>query len=253
MWRFLRHLLTAKNTGGHGIHSPYVFNFVKNVVYEKNPYYVYSEIENVRKQMLSDRNSLFFNDFGTGKNRIIKVSEVAAKSVKKKKYAQLIYRVVNFIKPDVVLELGTSLGLTTCYIAAVSEKTKCITIEGCTSIAEIARHNFEKLKRQNINLITGNIDVVLPDVIRSVTQLDLIFIDANHTSEALINYFEQCMGKITPESIMIIDDIHYSKEMEKGWSYIQNKDEVKVTLDLFEIGIVFFKTDINTGNFKLMF
>jgi predicted O-methyltransferase YrrM len=251
MWRFFRHLLTAGNTGGHGVHSPFLFDFVKNVIYEKHPYYVYSDVERLRKNMLADKQKIYFEDYGTGKNRYIAVSEIAAKSVKKRKCAQLIYRIANFTKPYVVLELGTSLGITTSYLSAVSGN--CITIEGCEAVAEIAKQNLKELKRSNIRLVTGDITSVLPDIVEQAESLDLVFIDANHTSMALKAYFDICMTKIKPHSVMIIDDIHYSKDMEDGWNYINQHAEVRVTMDLYELGIVFFRPDLGEATYKLLF
>lgn len=231
------------------MHSPFLFDFVKNVIYEKHPYYIYSVVERQRQKMLADKRKIYFEDYGTGKNRYIAVSEIAVKSIKKRKHAQLIYRIANFTKPDVVLELGTSLGITTSYLSSVSES--CITIEGSEAVAEIAKQNFNELQRSNIHLVTGDIATVLPDIVQHTESLDLVFIDANHTSKALNAYFDICMTKINPRSVMIIDDIHYSKDMESGWNYIKQHPEVSVTMDLYELGIVFFRPDLGRTNYKL--
>lgn len=253
MFRFLKHFLSAKHSNGFGVHSPYIFNFIKNVIYEKNVFYVYDEIETLRIKLLQDHRKIYFNDFGTGKDRTTTVAEIAKKSIKNKKEAQLIFRIANFVQPDIILELGTSLGLTTSYLSATNSKSKCITVDGCISVLKIAEENFLNLNRYNILPFQGNIEDVLPRICQQFPKFDLVFIDANHTSEALIRYFEMLLSNITDETVIIVDDIHLTSDMEQGWKSIKNHPEVIVSMDLYCIGIVFFKKELNKNHYVLRF
>jgi len=242
--RFIGYKIKASNAKGHGIHSPFVYDFIRKVLLDKRNFYAYVGIETCRKELLKDKRVLHIEDFGAG-SRLQKtnqrtVSEIAYSSLKPKKYSQLLFRIVNYYQPENILELGTSLGITSSYLALAKEDAKVFTMEGSNEIAAIAKANFEKLQLKNIS---GNFDNQLPAFLLSQNKLDFIFIDGNHRFEPTIRYFEMLLSKIHEESILIFDDIHWSTEMEMAWEQIQNHPQVTVTIDLFFIGLVFFRKE----------
>ena len=251
--KYIIHFFTARNTNGYGIHSPFCFQFIQSVLYDKNEFYAFSKIEAIRTQMKSDTRNLNIVDFGTGANRKEKVSDIAVKSLEPIKYGQLLFKTVHYFKAKNILELGTSLGITTAYLAASSKEIKCTTLEGSTEIAEIANENFRKLQLENIEIVKGNIDLTLSTVLGAVEKLDLVFIDANHKLPAVFNYFELCLAKIHNQSVIIIDDIYWSKDMEKAWRMIKNHSKVTTTIDLFQLGIVFFNPDLHLNHYKMRY
>lgn len=246
-------VLTARNTGGFGVHSPSLFHLVKFVFAEKNPFYVFAEIEKLRSELLHNKQVISLKDFGTGFESERKISEIAKKSLKSKKQAQLLFRLVNEYKPLNILELGTSLGITSLYLAASNQNAKCITLEGCPETAKIAMRNIEKLKLNNIEVKVGEIGELLPKVLTEFCELDFVFIDANHTLKAVISYFEQCLEKINSNSIIVIDDIYWSVEMKKAWKLIKENNKVSSTIDLFQMGIVFFNPHLQKKHYKFLF
>jgi len=252
-FKFILHFLSAKNTHGFGVHSPYVFHFTNFVIYNKGSYYIFSNIEKIRSALKNDKRRLTVDDFGTGKKREILVSEIAKKSIKSVKYGQLLYRLSDYIRARNIVELGTSVGLTTSYLAAPSSVSRVVSLEGSQQIANVAIENFKQLRLKNIQIITGNIDQTLSKVLNEFDHLDLVFIDANHTSKAVLNYFEQALNKINSDSIIIIDDIHWSADMEKAWKIIKDHSLVMSTIDLFEMGIVFFNSDLNKKHYKMRY
>jgi len=250
-YKFLRHILDAKNTKGHGIHSPYLYRFTHNAIYEKNPFYVFSQIETLRENLYYDDRKIFIKDYGTGNDRESRVMDVAKTSLKKPKWAQLLFRAVNFTKAENVLELGTSLGLTTSYMASVSKDIKVTSLEGSEALAKIARENFEKLEIENIELVVGNIDETLAPTLSKLDKLDLVFFDANHQKEPVLKYFQQCLELSHAETVFILDDIHWSSSMEQAWCEIRKHEAVTATFDLFEMGIVFFNKNFPKKNYKM--
>ena len=253
IYKYFLHSITARNTKGYGVHSPYLFQLVRFVIYDKSQYYVFPQIEKLRESLSVDNRMLQVKDFGTGKNRGRKVSEITAHSLKPTKYAQLLFKIILFCKAKQVLELGTSLGLTTSYLASSSSDIRCVTLEGSEEIAAVAKENFEKLHIKNIEVETGNIDTTLPVILNSFEKLDFVFIDANHRLPAAFDYFEQCVNKIHEKSVIVIDDIYWSTDMEEAWSRIKNHPKVTSTIDLFHIGIVFFNTDLNKNHYKMRY
>ncbi|HOJ65942.1 MAG TPA: class I SAM-dependent methyltransferase [Paludibacteraceae bacterium] len=253
IYRYFLHRFTARNTHGFGVHSPFLFHFICFVVEEKNPYYIFSSIENLRDRLLKDRTKIQIEDFGTGKSRTSTIATVVNKSVKSKKYGQLFFRITLHTKAQSVLELGTSLGITTAYLAAASSQLHCISLEGSQTLAALAKKNFQQLGLKNISLIEGNIDENLEKVLESTPSFDLIFIDANHTSQAVIEYFNMCLEKIHTHSVMLVDDIYWSADMLKAWKYIKQHPKVTATIDLFETGIVFFDPNLYKKHYKVRY
>ncbi len=245
--KFAKYYLSASNGKGHAIHSPFVFDFIKFVKNDKTTYAHSKKIEAVRKNLLFDNSIIAVEDFGAGSsiiktnNRIVK--RMAASSLKQKKYSRLLQRIVQYYDKKTALELGTSFGITTAYIAFASNAPTVTTIEGSKNIADIAQQNFDNLGLKNINLITGNFEKKLPTFLEKIDTLDFVFVDGNHKKEPTLNYFKQLLDKINNDSILVFDDIHWSKEMEAAWFEIKNYETVTLSIDLFFIGIIFFKKD----------
>jgi predicted O-methyltransferase YrrM len=242
--KYVRYYLTAANGKGHGVHSPFVFNFIKFVVRDTRYYYCYGPVEQLRSELLKDNSVIEVEDFGAGStviksnNRVVKA--IAKSSLKPKKFAQLLFRMVNYYQPLNVVELGTSLGITTAYLASGNSSAPVYTCEGAKNIAAIAQQNFRQLLLSNTILLQGDFAKTLPVLLQSLERVDFAFIDGNHRKEPTLQYFEQLLQKTHNKSILVFDDIHWSAEMEAAWDTIRNHPSVTLSIDLFFIGIVFF-------------
>lgn len=247
LYKYLHYYFTAQNGKGHGIHSPFVFDFVINVLNDKRNYYAYGQVEDMRGELLRDKHVLEIEDMGAGsvvaKTRQRRICDIARHAAKPAKYGQLLFRMVNYYQPSSVIEMGTSLGVTTAYLAGANTALPVITLEGASSVAEEATRNFAALGLTNIRLIEGNFDHTLPKVIDIVYKTGLVFIDGNHRKEPTLRYFHQLLEKVDADSILIFDDVHWSEEMEEVWERIKEHPAVALTIDLFFIGIVFFRTE----------
>jgi predicted O-methyltransferase YrrM len=246
--RYFAYYLSASNGKGHGIHSPFVFSFVTKVLNDDRNFYAYQSIEQLRYSLLHDQQKLLIEDMGAGsrvkKENSRKVADIAASSLKPKKFSQLLFRVVDQYAPKNILELGTSLGITTAYLAsAKKEDSFVITMEGAQAVAEIARINFNKLGLQNIELVEGNFDETLPLAVKKMGKVDMAFVDGNHRYEPTLRYFKELLPAMHEYSILVFDDIHWSKEMERAWEEIKQDASVTLSIDLFFIGLVFFRKE----------
>lgn len=245
--KYLNYYLRSSNGKGHGMHSPFVFELIDEVLNDNRNFYAFDPIEKIRQSLLTNQQKLMIEDFGAG-SRTIKTNErtvasIARSSLKPKKYSQLLFRIVNHYQPKIILELGTSFGITTSYLASAKQDATIISMEGAPAIAAIAKENFSKLKLNNIELIQGNFDDTLPKTISNLSTIDLAFIDGNHRHQPTVNYFEQILANANNYSIIILDDIHWSEEMEAAWKDIQNNSSVTMTIDLFFIGIVLLRNE----------
>jgi len=245
--KFIRYYITASNGKGHGVHSPFVFDFIANVLNDKRKFPAYNKIENSRKRLLTDNRLLEIEDFGAGSVKNNKkqrsVAGIAKNAAKPKKLGQLLFRITHYYQPVSIIELGTSLGLSAAYLAMGNPTAKLITCEGARAVSAVAKENFSLLDIPNIEVIEGNFDETLPVILQRYEALDLAFIDGNHRAAPTLRYFEQLLQKINKPGILIFDDIHWSKEMEDAWQEIKNHPDVMLTIDLFFIGLVFFRQD----------
>lgn len=246
--KYIRYYLTASNGKGHGIHSPFVYDFIRHVLIGNRHFYAYKQVEALREQLLNDNTILQVEDFGagsvTGQTKQRSVSSIAKHAAKSKKLAQLIFRIVQYYAPLNIIELGTSLGITTAYMSMACRDARIITGEGSGEIAKRAQQNFADLQLNMIQVITGNFDSTIDNMLGQLPTVDLAFFDGNHRLEPTKQYFEKILAKTHTDSIIILDDIHWSAEMEQAWAAIQQHPKVTCTIDLFFIGLVFFKEEI---------
>ena len=242
--KYFKYYTTASNGRGHGVHSPFVYEFITNVLQDKSSNPVFNKIEDRRKDLLSDKSVIQIEDFGAGsavlpfKSRV--VGQTAKVSLKSKKYSQLLFKIVKYFQAKTVVELGTSFGITTSYLASATYG-KVYTFEGASSIANIARQTFSHLNLTQIDIIQGDFAKTLTNKLQAIGQVDIAFLDGNHRKNPTIEYFNLFKDHINENSILIFDDIHWSKGMEEAWEEIKNDSQVTLTIDLFFIGLVFFR------------
>lgn len=257
-FKYLRYYLTAQNSKGHGIHSPFVYRFVREVLNNRAPIEAAAQIEALRKELLHDKRQLTVDDFGAGSvsgmRKQRSISQIAANSLKPPKYARLLYRMVQYFQPEKIIELGTSLGITTAYMASAAQQAQLVTLEGAGNIAAVAAENFRKLSLYNVQSVVGRFDEVLPEILQQIKQIDFAFIDGNHRYTPTMDYFHLLRQHSHHQTVLVFDDIHWSSEMEKAWKDIQQHPDVTLTLDLFFLGIVFMrKEQLQRQHFILRF
>ena len=240
---YLKFLWHSKNE--HAVHSPFVFDLLTKCFYDKKSKPEYLILKKYRKSLLKNKNFIEVKDFGAGsrvfksnKRQVAKIAKTAGISPKR---AELLFRVSNYFKPVAILEIGTSLGLATSALALGAPKSKIITLEGCLETAKIAKKQFTEFSCENIDMVISEFENFLIKENLQNTDYDLIYFDGNHSKKATLAYFELLLPTIKNDSVWIFDDIHWSKDMEEAWEAIKNHSKVKVTIDTFQWGFVFFR------------
>jgi predicted O-methyltransferase YrrM len=245
-WKYLKYYFGAASK--HKVHSPFVYDFFVEVI-GKTRASRNKGVEQERARLLRSKQVIDFKDYGKNGNVFRKtVSEIAKKSLKKRAHARLITQTAKFYEAENILELGTSLGITTAYLAGL-KNTKVVTLEGDENVSQIAKGIWGQLGYENVISLVGDFDSNLdniPDV-----QYDMIFIDGNHKYEPTLRYFKELLKKSTEKTIFIFDDIHYGKGMENAWAEIKKMPEVTITLDLFFLGYVFIDPTLTKQDFIL--
>jgi predicted O-methyltransferase YrrM len=250
---FLLHRFKSKNR--HGLHSPFIYRLVDEVIYDKRHKEVYDIVEAQRNHLLKDDRMITVTDLGAGShvnnNKQKRISDITTNALKPPKLAKLLYRLVAFIKPTNIIELGTCLGITTVYLQHAAPNAKVYTLEGCPQTAGIAKEVFKKAGLNDIEVITGNFDDTLGGVLDKQEKLDFVYIDGNHQRDATLRYFEWCLPKVHEDTMLIFDDIYWSDGMKQAWEQIKAHPQVTATVDLFWIGLVFFKPGQAKEDFKI--
>jgi predicted O-methyltransferase YrrM len=204
-------------------------------------------IEDLRSKLLKNQTVLQVNDLGAGsmvnKSNARTIAAICRNTSKSKKLALLLHRIVKKYQPATILELGTSLGISTAYLAMGNPSARVITCEGSETVATIASSNFSELGILNVEIIKGDFDDIIPNLIGNVGTIDLVFIDGNHREEPTLSYFNWLLNASSPNTIMIFDDIHWSRGMDTAWEKIKTDPRVRMTIDLFFIGIVLFREE----------
>ncbi len=251
---FLIYFFTSGNE--HSVHSPFIYDFAVNVLNARKNKPLYHEIELVRSKMLKSKSTIQVSPLGAGKDTKATVQalrSVVNRTSKSAKYAELLERICHYYQPQYAIEIGTSVGISTLYQASGLTHGNLFALEGNPDSVKIARHNAEKLEFDHIQFIEGEFDKSLPMLLEQLPGVDYVFFDGNHTMEATLRYFELCLQKAHQGSIFIFDDIRWSDEMFTTWQKIKNHPRVTVTVDLFFMGIVFFRTEQEKEHFTLRF
>lgn len=258
IFKYLAYLRKAKTK--HGVHSPFVYELVTKVIDDKVLYPAYNKVEEQRNKLLHNRNLLEIVDFGASAGRagyttsFERVKDIAARSSIPPKQGQLLYRLVKYFKPEIMLELGTSLGMSSIYQVSGSPDSFFIGIEGCAATAAIAEENLNKFSdEQSYSIIIGNFNIALPGVLSKLDTLDYAFIDGNHAYKPTIEYFKKILPYTNEYSLVIIHDIYWSKGMEMAWDEIRKNPLVTITVDLFSMGLVFFRKGLPKQDFIIRF
>jgi predicted O-methyltransferase YrrM len=254
---YLNYILRSRHRKGHGIHSPFVFDLVSRVFRNKIDPSIAMTVEQIRIKMISDKRSILVHDLGSRsdllKTNMRRVAEIARYSPVSKKYGMLLSKMAAEFGKPLIIELGTSFGISTMYMAfSCTEATVC-TIEGCHATAEIARQNFIEAGLSNIKIIEGSFEEVLQGLVDNGIKPGMVFIDGNHRKEPVMKYFNRIAELSDTGTVIIIDDINYSKEMAETWNEIKIHRKVSVSIDLFRIGILFFREGINHNNYIIRY
>ena len=247
---FFQHFLLSVDQ--HSLHSPFLYQYYSEAVKGTVSVPEFDEAEKHRGSFLANRNYINTTDFGTGNSSKRKIGDMAMRALASPGFCRFLYRTGNFLQANEILELGTCLGITTLYLASIPQ-VRVTTIEGCPETAGLADDLFQRSGKSNIRLVVDSIENHLPRMAEAGHRFNLIFVDANHRYQPTLSYYQLCKEMIREDSIMIIHDIHTSREMDQAWKEIQKDPSATQTLDFFDCGIVFFNPGLNRQNIHLSF
>ncbi|WKD86839.1 Protein-L-isoaspartate O-methyltransferase [Polaribacter huanghezhanensis] len=250
VFSYIKYLI--RSTNQHGIHSPFVYDLTTKCFYKKPDSFNKKALKAHRFSILSNKSKIEITDFGAGskvfKSDLRAIYKIAKYAGITSNRALLLSCITAYFQPKTVLEFGTSLGIGTAALHIGNPNAQITTLEGCKNTAEIAQKQFDEFSFKNIEVITGEFTKTL-STLKFENSLDMVYFDGNHQKEATLKYFHHCLQFIHNESFFIFDDIHWSKEMESAWLAIKKHPKVKVTIDTFQWGIVFFRKEQEKEHF----
>ena len=254
---YLVYLSKAKTR--YKIHSPFVYELVSKVLRDKTKYDDCAMLRELTKKQAQRTDLIETVDFGSGSGgytyttSMLPKGKIVKQRTSGKAQLKLLYKLSKFLKPDVILEFGTAAGISAAYLKKGNPPAKLITLEGCASLADFAESTFQKAHIHGIEVISGNFDITLGDVLNRDLKLDMVFFDGNHRKEPTLRYFEACLENADENSLFIFDDIHWSSGMEEAWETIKANNKVSITIDLFWLGLVFFKKGVAKQDFIIRY
>jgi precorrin-6B methylase 2 len=273
---YLRHLVTARSTAGYGVHSPFMFEFLKNVVRGESDHGIITSIEELRREMLEDRRIISITDMGTGpsgkKTTERRISEISATAALPLREAGLLSRTVRDLRigeqgaelraqgsgqggigeSGIILELGTSLGISTLALALAAPEKKIVSVEGSPVLAVMAQENLIRYGAGNAQVLNMEFDNAITKLIEKKTKVSFAFIDGNHRGDALKHYVNSIM-EMGEEMIIVADDIHLNRDMYGAWCCLVASGTASVTFETYRLGMIFLLNKITPGNYRIRY
>jgi len=252
---YIRYLTKSRSV--YKTHSPFVYNFIVNVLNDKKECKDFKSLHKYRKKVMSSKTQIVTTDFGSGSGRkeykeyTSPVGKIAKRRSQSKQHLELLYRITHYFKPAQMLEIGTAVGFSSLFLQKGNREGKLTTMEGCSVLAQIAARGFKLFNAKDIEIVIGNFDTTLWPTIEKMETLDFVFFDGNHSEQPTISYFNDCMEKVNEDSVFAFDDIHWSPGMSRAWKRIKNDSRVSFTIDLYWLGLVFFKKGFAKQHFVI--
>jgi len=233
---------------GHGVHSPFAYNFITNVIEEKLPYYIFENIENQREELLKCNDTVeFLSSKGNLKKKTI--AEITYREIQSDKYGALLFRLVNFLQCKSVLQIGASTGVMTLYLATPRKDTKCTILEDRTALIPIIQKLCNSLNLNNVDVMQGEYKDSLEKALETQDYFDLVFLNTVRNPELTKNILD----KHVKTRLLIVDGIRKNKKTKALWQMVIDNPHAKITIDLYYLGIALFEEKFYKKHYKAHF
>jgi predicted O-methyltransferase YrrM len=175
-----------------------------------------------------------------GVEKPLPLADVCRRRSKKRQWGTFLMVLARTLAPASVVELGTCLGISSCYLAAgldLSGTGGLVTLEGADALAERSRANVATLGLGRVEVVSGLFVDTLDGVLDRSGPVGLAFVDGHHQEEPTLRYFAQLLQHLTDPAVVVFDDIRWSEGMEQAWERVLQDPAVRVAIDLDSIGV----------------
>lgn len=239
---YLKYYFKAKTI--YHIQSPLLFDFISNVFDQDQSYYAFYTIDAAYDSISNSQKTIPTDEFSNSHQQNGKsLAQFASTAASPKKISYDLFRLVEFQKAKAILEMGSCVGLSSLSMALVSNDCTVTSIEGNTFLAQESRELHQRFGVKNIKLHNQLFSQFFES--RNNEKFDIILIDGDHNYQSTMNYIRHCLSALNENGIIIMDDIHWSKEMYKAWLEIQSMTEFTTSLECLRWGILFTNRNLS--------
>lgn len=221
---------------GHGIHSPFAFNFVRFVLREKSPYYCYDELKQLRQAVIESLR-------GAKKHRRV----ISFKGVK------MIFRITNFFNPLRCFQVGTCYGITAASVMSVSSSSKMWLYEpqldAFPVVAQVLMPYLDRIDFYN------ELDIAIGDYLRSLDEGEQPFVLINSVPdsrdfEALCRFLTALLER---DSVIVLRNLDHSDLMKSMWIGLKDSMTRGQSFTNEKTAVIVSRRKLNLEHFFLWF
>ncbi len=235
MLPYLKYYFSALNK--YKVHSPFVFDFLNEILEDDRIYYSFGVIENYRRNLLGNASKINNNGKAPTINQLTKSKSISDK------IGQLLFKTVHLYKPNTILSIGSNLGIASLYQGMPNSKAQLVSLESSIPIAQQTTHFIKQLGIKNIQLKAGNLGEVLPPTLKELTSIDQVYFNDFWGMKSTSNYFKTCAAYFNPNTVFIFREPYASEDSLAFWQKIKAHEKVKLSIDLYDLGFLFFRSE----------
>lgn len=235
-----------------------MFEFEKNCLRDSTDYEDYELVYRFRESVKNNNTFLHIEDHGAG-SRVFKSNDREVRKILQHnsssiKMSKLLYRVARYFEVERVLELGTSLGVATHAFSIANETIQVTSVEASKEIADFTCKNLQSHGVENVDIVKGNFSKYLNGKLtkKPSATYDLIYMDGHHDGKATLEYFEQLLPYSHADTVIVLDDIYWSKDMFAAWQKLTNHHRVTASVDIFDLGFLFLRKEQRQQLFHIL-
>jgi predicted O-methyltransferase YrrM len=234
--RFYRRAVT-----GNHLHAPVAYSLWEALCNDKRWYYAFSEVETLRDELSHNHHSIDILDLGAGSRTGLsaqrKISDLVKNAAITSRDGRRLFRLVQWFQPKGMIELGTSLGISTLYQAHAARYTPFWSLEGCPETARLANKYLRRFDVPQVQLVQASFDIGLPTILQNGQEIDYWYVDGNHQLESTLAYWETFLEHAPQRSVFVLNDLYWSEGMTEAWNQIRQDTRCQMTIDLFSLGV----------------
>jgi len=162
----------------------------------------------------------------------------------------LFFRLTNFFRPDNILEIGTSWGISTLYLRLAGRQSEITVVEPLPEIHDFCREPFlPRLERRPISF-GKNMLRFSWTIFRQTPET--MYIVVNRLPKPYYRALPDLLAPVLDmHALLIIDGIRSNSEVKSWWEKLVKDERVRVTVDMKNVGLVCCDPKLNKQDYQV--